>query len=95
MTKVVLHIGIAVLAFAGASAANAAQVQAIGSAQVQILAPESIAVLGSGRTSNALQNAQKNSSVRRTISRRKVGMDHDGHLMEGGAIVELINVDVE
>ena len=95
MTKVVLHIGIAMLAIAGASAACAGQVQALGSAQVQILGPESVFVLRPESAASLLQKVQGHSSIRRTISRRQARMDYNGHVIAGAQNVELITVNVE
>jgi hypothetical protein len=95
VTKVVLHIGIALFAFAGASAASGAQVQALGSAQVQILGPESIFALRPESAASPLQKVQGHSSMRRTVSRRKARMDSDGHLIAGAQNVELITINVE
>lgn len=95
MTKVVLHLGVAILAFASASAASGSQVQVLGSAQVRIIGSESIFVLRPESAASALQRLQGNSSVRHNISRRKARLDGDGHIVDGAENVELITVNVD
>ena len=95
MTKVVIHLGIAIAVLTGTSPAEGGQVQALGSVQVRIVGPESIFVLRPESASSTQQRVQKHNSMRRSVSRRKVRLDRGGHITAGAENVELITINVE